>query len=66
MWAAVLDGAIAAADIRQSKALAEADARWLRGHPACADRRRFGHGGIVRVIQLVQCELTGDMIEAGT
>lgn len=60
LWAAVLDGDIAGADKRPSKAQAEQDAAWLRQHPAQRDRVRFGHGGHVEVIQVQVNEWTGE------
>jgi hypothetical protein len=65
-WAAVLDGDIEGADLRTTRDQAEADAKWLRAHPACRDRVAFGHGGIVRVIQVVECEWTGEMFEVAS
>lgn len=61
-WAAVLDGDTAGADLRASRAEADRDAEWLRHHPACRDRVRYGHGGVVRVIQLTECEWTGELV----
>jgi hypothetical protein len=64
-WAAILDGDIAGADLRATRAAARADAAWLRRHPACRDRARFGHGGSVRVVRVERCAYTGKLIEAG-
>lgn len=64
-WAAVLDGDTAGADLRATQAEAEADAAWLRNHPARRDRVLHGHGGAVRVVRLVECEWTGEMVEVG-
>lgn len=61
-YAAILDGDIEGADIRQSRAAAERDARWLRRHPACLDRRAFGLGGSVRVVQVAESEWTGKWV----
>jgi hypothetical protein len=62
-WAAILDGDIEGADLRATKAAADADAQWLRGHPARHDRVLHGHGGDVRVARVRECEWTGEMIE---
>lgn len=62
-WAAVLDGDLEGADCRRTKAAADADARWLRNHPATHDRRQYGHGGVVQVLQIWECEWTGEMVE---
>jgi hypothetical protein len=64
LWAAVLDGDVEGADKRRTPAEAEADAAWLRGHPATHDRALFGHGGDVRVSQVAECEWTGEWIAA--
>lgn len=61
-WAAVLDGDREGADLRSTREEAEADARWLQDHPARRDRLRHGHGGVVRIEQLTECEWTGEMI----
>lgn len=64
-WAAVLDGDKEGADLRSSRAEAVRDARWLRRHPARLDRRKYGHGGVVEVVHLAECEWTGELIEVG-
>ena len=64
-WAAILDGDIAGADLRATRAAARADAAWLRRHPACRDRVRYGHGGSVRVVRVERCECTGKLIAGG-
>jgi len=46
-WIVLLDGEIDARFSTREKA--RSHARWLRGHPATSDRRRFGHGGVVEV-----------------
>jgi hypothetical protein len=62
-YAAVLDGHLESADVRATLAEAEADARWLRAHPARRDRVAFGHGGRVQIVRVVQDEWTGETIE---
>ena len=64
LWAAVLDGDIAGADLRTSREAAERDAAWLRNHPATRDRAAFGRGGNVRVIPVIEDEWAGEMVEA--
>lgn len=61
-WAAVLDGAIQDADLCATREEAEADARWIRNHPACRDRVLFGNGGRVEVMQVAECEWTGELV----
>jgi hypothetical protein len=62
-WAAVLDEDIEGADLRTTRAAAERDAEWLRNHPARRDRVQYGHGGVVRVVLVRECEWTGEAIE---
>ena len=63
LWAAVLDGDVDGADKHSTREAAEANARWLRNHPAAHDRALFGHGGVVRVVRVTECEWTGEWIE---
>lgn len=63
IWAAVLDGDVDGADKRGARAAADADAAWLRRHPATRDRALHGHGGNVRVSRVAECEWTGEWLE---
>lgn len=63
-YAAVLEGSIDGADVRATRAEAERDADWLRGHPARKDRELHGHGGDVLVVEVTRCEWTGELIDA--
>ena len=65
-WATVLDGDCEGADRRRTRAEAEADAMWLRRHPARLDRVTHGHGGVVRVVRVEPCEWTGEWVEVGS
>jgi len=60
-WAAVLDGDIAGADKRATRAAAERDAAWLRAHPARRDRVRMGRGR-VEVLRVCEDEWTGEWV----
>jgi hypothetical protein len=63
-WAAVLDGDIEGADKRTTRRAAEADARWLRNHPARQDRLLFGNGGRVEVMRVQEDYwVPGDWVE---
>lgn len=64
MWIASLDGDMDLDDARSTRALAEADATWLRNHPARRDRVRGG-GGAVRVLRVAVDEWTGELVEVG-
>jgi hypothetical protein len=65
-WAAVLDGDIEGATLHSTRAAAEAEAAWIRNHPACRDRVAFGLGGVVRVVRVTECEWTGEMFEVAS
>ena len=47
-WVVDLDGDTHSA--HRSRREAREHASWLRRHPACCDRRRYGHGGLVTII----------------
>lgn len=49
------DGVIDRSDLRTTRAAAEADAQWLRGHPARRDRLRIGWG-IVEILRVRESE----------
>jgi hypothetical protein len=51
MYSVTLDGVID--ESFASKSDAEAAAKWLRRHPAVIDRRIFGNGGVVEVVEVL-------------
>lgn len=65
-YAAILDGDVESADLRETLQQAQQDAEWMRKHPARLDRKRFGLGGNIAICKVIRCEWTGELIVAET